>query len=260
MQHKYMKKFNFILFLLFISNMALFAQGTAGESAVYETQFIVDMPTAGLIPKSTFRASTVMSPPGNMNIFFEASPFNNFSMGLSYGGNNIIGSGDVDWQDLPGIHLKFRIVDETLEIPAIALGIITQGRGSYYKEFERSQIYSPGVFGAVSKSFKWWLGNSALHGGICYSFEPKPEIRNVNFYFGFEQTIGQVVSISMEFNPNMEDGADQVMDKKGMLNAGIRLSLVSGLTLELQGRDLFSHMRGSNGFSRSLGIEFISSF
>jgi hypothetical protein len=255
-----MKYLALITLLVIFSSLYTNAQGTAGSNAAYETQFIVDMPTAGIIPKSTFRATTIMASPGNMNIFFEASPFENFALGLSFGGNNIIGSGDVDWQKLPGIFIKYRIVDETLSVPAVALGVITQGRGRYYSEFDRSHVYSPGIFAVASKSFTWWLGNVALHGGLCYSFEPKPELRNINFYLGFEQTLGKSVSINLELNPTMEDGAEQVLDKKGMLNMGLKLSLVEGLTLELQGRDLFSHTKESNGFSRAICIEFISSF
>ena len=57
-------------------------------------------------------------------------------MGFSFGMHNFVGSGDVvKNKDYPEIQIKYRIFDETDKIPAMVLGIDTQGRGRYYEIF-----------------------------------------------------------------------------------------------------------------------------
>jgi len=38
--------------------------------------------------------------------------FDRFQIGLSYGGGNIIGTGQIDWYNLPGVQAKVNILDE----------------------------------------------------------------------------------------------------------------------------------------------------
>lgn len=244
----------------FCATLNIFAQSSAGDKAIYESRYIVDMPTAGVLAKGTFSIYTMMFQEGGLMAELYTAPFEDFNMGLSFGGSNVIGTGKATFQNLPGIHIKYRIIDETRGFPAITLGVITQGRGLFYTDNTRFQTMSPGVFAAVSKNFKWALGSLALHGGLNYSFEPKPENRNINFYAGMEQSIGNVISLNLEFNSNLDDKNREITVNQGMLNAALRWSVAKGLTFELQARDLLKNSKRTEEINRIIGIEFISPF
>jgi len=254
-----MKKLTVIL-LLTILSVNLYSQGSAGSNAIYESRFVVDMPTAGVLPRGAISAYSLFFTNGGVMIYLDAAPFENFNFGISYSGTNILGEGNVEFQDIPGINIRWRLIDETLVLPAVLIGFSNQGRGKYYESYERFQTLFPGVYGAASKSFKWFLGNFALHGGINYSWEQPTDQYYPNVWFGFEHSIGGSGSLIVELNPNIADTGEEMMIKSSLLNAQLRWSVTKGLTLEFIMRDLLNHTKDISGFERWIGIEFINSF
>jgi len=249
-----------IILLLIISMNPVFSQGSAGEDARYESRYVVDMPTSGLLTKGSFSMYAMIYAGGGMLAEISAAPFDNFNMGISFSGSNIIGSGNVTWQEIPGVHLRYRFFDETTVTPAVCIGVNTQGRGEYDRELNRFRTLSPGLFVAASKSFGWLLGDIALHGGLNYSFEPPSDKRAVNLWLGIEHSIGKPASISLEYNANIDEKGREFMSSRGLFNAAIRLNVSSGLTMELQIRDILEHQANISGFTRYIGFEFISAF
>ena len=55
-------------------------------------------------------------------------------------------------------------------MPALALGLNTQGSGDYVDTLQRYEIKALGLYGAMSKNWKSPLGNIGLHTGLNYSF------------------------------------------------------------------------------------------
>jgi hypothetical protein len=248
------------LFTFFANTNKSAAMGSAGSEAAFESRYIVDMPTAGVLPKSSFAVSAVAFDRGGLSAGIHAAPFSNFNMGISFSGVNFIGTGDIEWQEIPAIHLRFRPFDETLYIPAFTMGISTQGSGAYITDEDRFEVFSPGAYLAVSKNFRWIAGTFSLHGGINYSFEPPAESRAPNLYMGVEHSIGPGGAITFEYNANIDDGNPEVVDAKGMLNASLRWSVADGLTLGLQLRDMLGRHKNSTGFTRFVTLEYISPF
>jgi hypothetical protein len=247
--------------LIFLSSLPIsFAQGSAGDGASYESIYIIDQATAGVLRKGDFSIYTQTYPQGGVMVALSAAPFTNFNMGFSYSGTNIVGMGSVDWQNIPGIQLKLRLFDERVSLPAILIGVNTQGRESYLKGSERFMTNSAGIYLALSKNYIWALGNIAFHGGINYSFDPPSDNRSPNFYVGMEQSLGSKGSLNVEFNPTMDEYNTEVMNKKGMLNLSIRWSIYNGITVELQARDVLEHYQHAAGFRRSLVFEYVSTF
>ena len=245
--------------ILFLSCFSLLAQGSSGSKATYETRYIVDMPTAGVLPKSGFSVYSQFFTQGGMLIELAAAPFTNFNFGISYSGINIIGEGDIQFQKLPGVQIRWRLIDETKLFPAILIGLNTQGRGYFHKDYQRFQTLYPGIYGAVSKNFTWALGSLALHGGLNYSFENRDTKGIPDIWAGIEQSISSSTSINLEYNTNLDED-HKVMSTKGLLNASIRMSFIKGLTFELIFRDLFNNTKNISGFERWLGLEFINNF
>ena len=250
-----------IMLILLITPLILAAQkGSAGSKAYYESRYIVDMPNAGVMPKGSFSIFAVAYNGGGILAEITAAPFKDFNMGISYSGLNIIGEGEVTFQDLPGIHMKYRFIDESKSIPAFVLGVNIQGRDKYYEDLNRFRTMSPGIYMALSKQFLWTLGPVSFHAGVNYSFEPPSDDRAANFYIGFEQGLGNAVSFDFEYNSNTDDKNKTIMKNSGLLNAALRLSLPDGFTVGLQARDLLENYSESHGFTRCLTLEYVNNF
>lgn len=241
-----------ILINILLQNLSLTA-GSAGTNYTYETQYLVNMPTAGLIPKSSQLFSMNFSGKSGMMVAAEYSPINNASLGISFGGIGILGNETIKFQEYPGILAKYRFLNESKYFPAIALGFNSQGFGIYDDVAGEYQINSPGFYLAFSKSFKWDYGFYAIHMGTNYSLEPKSSNRRVNAYFGFEHTIANRASVNFEYNFNSPKNSGYNL-MEGMSSLGLRYSIEKISTIELKLVDLF----GTRGeMQRFLKIEFV---
>ena len=254
-------RINIFIILLLVFNSILYSQGSAGETARFESRYIIDMPTAGLVKQGHYTFYASIYSQGGLMAELSAALFNNFNMGLSISGQNIVGTGDVTWQKYPGIQLRYRLFDEKSYIPAFTIGVSTQGRGVYNKDAERSETLAPGLFLATSKSFIWFLGSMSLHSGISYPFEEKRNTNNPNIYVGFEQSLGKSLSFNFEYNSNLDDNNRKFIDQRGLVNLGFRWAVANNLTLELQLRDVLDNqVQQNNEFTRYIVFEYISPY
>ena len=179
------------------------------------------------------------------------------SFGISYGGSNLIGRGNIDWYRVPGVNVRVRILNESTSIPALTAGFDSQGKGEYFKDEGRYSIKSPGFFAAASKNFALW-GFLALHAAANYSLENKDGDNFVNFSCGAEKTIGSNVSFIIEYNFALNDNNGNFGSGDGYLNTGIRWSVGNGFTLEFDLRDLLQNGKANpNSADRGLRIEYI---
>ncbi|MEE9449538.1 MAG: hypothetical protein V3V72_05755 [Ignavibacteriaceae bacterium] len=237
-----------------------FSQGSAGNEAEYEYRYLIDMPTAGILHKGFVGVTSDILPNGVLIAAIEAGVFENVSFGISFGGSNFIGSGNVDWYKWPGINIRLRIIDEAILLPAITLGFDTQGKGEYFDSLGRYTIKSPGIFAAVRKNFDF-IGYLSLHGSVNYSLESEDGDNFVNLKVGAEKTFGSNFSFIIEydfaFNDNNSPGFGE---DKGYLNIGLRWTISNGFTLGFDLRDLRSNKSGTkNSFDRAIRIEYIQS-
>lgn len=255
-----MKKYKLIIvFILFIQSIAL-SQGSAGELAKFEYRNLIDMPAAGILEKGFVGVSNNIMPEGVVISRLEVGVFENVSFGISYGGANIIGSGKVDWYNLPGVNIRFRFINETITFPALTIGFDSQGKGAEFENPNRYQIKSPGFFVAASKNFQF-LGYLSLHSTANYSLEKTDGDNFLNFRIGAEKTIGEAFSFVTEYDFGFNDNSVTSLGKgNGYLNMGLKLSVGSGFTLALEVRDIFNNKRwNTNAADRALTIEYIKS-
>ena len=249
-----------ILLFVTVFSLTIFAQGTAGTDAKYEYRSLIDLPTAGILEKGYVGVSADVMPHGVVISKIEVGVFDNFSFGISYGGSNVIGTGKVDWYELPGVNVRARLVDETEGVPALTIGFDSQGKGFYNDALNRYEIKSPGFYVAGAKNFEF-LGYLSLHGEINYSLERDDDDKDLNLGVGVEKTIGGKVSLVAEYNFAINDNTIRAYgDGNGYLNMGVRWSVGEGFTLGLDFRDLLSNKKiNSYKADRALYVEFISS-
>lgn len=251
-------KFIKIAILFFVSAFYLFAQESAGSEASRPIRKIIDLPTPGT-PKSGDLAFDFDILTGvNFISRLELGIFNNFSIGASFGIENFIGSGKINFYKIPGLNAKYRIFTETRRFPSIALGIETQGMGNYLDSLSRYEVKSPGLFLALSKNFKL-LGYFSLYGVFGYSLENKLE-DDFNIEIGFEKTIWKMISFVFEYNFALNDNSSNSLGKgRGYMNMGIMCSLSNKVTLSFHLRNLMDNNKISQNSERALSIIYYSS-
>lgn len=257
-----MAKIKILLALFIISFFNLLnlnAQNKDSYLLNYEPRAIIDMPTAGLIPKGQYSINSSIYTGGGVAANFTVGVFTNFNFGISWTANSLIGNENITSQEIPGVNLSYRFLDEILDFPAILIGINTQGKSIYFVKEERFETYSSGVYLVASKNFKSFLGSNSIHWGINYSLEPSPNKRKVNTYLGFEQLLGNNVSFSAEYNFLLNE-SDNIVYKsgRGMLSSSLKFSPTDNFVFELQFRDLLKARKLENGISRIIAFDFIN--
>jgi hypothetical protein len=252
-----MKKFFVtVIFLFFVSKVL--AQGTSGTDANYEYRYLIDVPSTGVMEKGFVGVSLDAMPLGVIITKIEVGVFKNFSFGISYGGANVIGQGTIDWYKLPGVNVRFRVLDESDQYPAITIGFDSQGKGVYYSSNNRFEIKSPGFFASTSRNFKF-LGYLNLVASLNYSLERKDGDKDLNFAFGLEKTIGNQISVIAEYNLGINDNNGGAYGNgSGYLNIGARFSPGGGFTFGMDLRNLSDNRKINGGKAdRAIFVEYI---
>lgn len=252
------KSFASFLIIFTLISINSFAQGSSGEDAKYEYRYLIDVPSAGILEKGFVGVSVDVMPLGVVIPKIEVGVFDNISFGVSYGGGNIIGVGEVDWYKYPGVNFRVRIFNETEERPAVTVGFDSQGKGRYFESQERFAIKSPGIFVAAAKNFNF-LGFLSVHGMANYSFERKDGDQDLNLAVGVEKTIGSTVSLVAEYSfANNDNTSASLGDGSGFMNVGVRWSPGSGFTLGLDLRDMLDNKKfTSSKADRAIFFEYI---
>lgn len=253
-----MKKKYVILFVVLLISGISFAQGSSGTNAKYEYRNLIDLQTAGIIGKGYVGVDMDVMPYGTVITKIEVGVMENFSFGISYGGSNVIGSGNISWYKLPGVNVRARIFDETESFPAISLGFDSQGKGRFNKPLNRYEIKSPGFFAVASKNYEFF-GYLSLHAVVNYSLERDDADKDLDLGIGFEKTIGQRISLVGEYDFAINDNTGQSLGNgNGYLNLGLRWSVGDGLTLGLNLRDLLDNKKfNSASADRGIFVDYV---
>ncbi|MBI2419920.1 MAG: hypothetical protein HYV28_18810 [Ignavibacteriales bacterium] len=245
--------------LLSIGSIYTFAQTTAGEDAKMEYRTLIDMTASGVLERGMVAVSNDVMPGGVLIARFEAGIFTDMNIGVSFGGANIIGSGSPRWYKLPAASLRYKLFNETLNMPQMTIGFDSQGKGEFIDSLDRYAIKSPGLFLAGSKNFAIF-GYLTFHGSLNYSFENGDGDNFINMMVGAEKTLGSKVSLIGEYDFGFNDnGADSKASKgNGYLNIGVRWAPAEGITLGIDLRDMLSNKKWApGGADRALKLEFI---
>lgn len=235
------------------------AQGSAGSAGKLEPRALVDFPTAGMIPRGNIALDVDFYREGGVDLACAVGIFDRLSVGLSYGGAGLIGSGSPVMNATPGFNVKLRLLEESVYVPALALGFDSQGHDGYSRGLNRYVIKSPGLYAVFSKNYAL-LGYLSLHGGTNYSLERSDGNRNVNLFAGIEKTIGPFLSLMMEYNLASNDAGEHALGEgKGYLNLALRCSLGGGLTLGINFKDLADNGGNVTVANRTVHIEYVRS-
>jgi hypothetical protein len=215
---------------------------------------LIDNPTCGNYSRGEYEIRARMEPEGGVLAGIYIGVSNNFSIGVSYGGDRVIGYGTIKGYRNPGVEIRYRVLEETLMYPAFALGFCSQGHGPQLDG--RYRIKSKGFYGVVSKNFEF-IGNLSLHGGLNYSLEHSDGNRNLDIFWGVEKMITQIYSVVMDYDLGLNEGIDEYKEN-GYLNIGVKGYFAPYIAIEFDVRNLLE--TGDDGVNRVLKLSYIDSF
>lgn len=245
-----MKKVVALALFLFVCKINAYAQG------YLQPRQLIDLPTAGTLERGSFAIDLRMYHNGGLigGVAVGISP--RFLFGLSFGGENIIGEGDVNWNPDPGFQARFRIVDEGFGMPAVTIGVNSQGYGPYRDG--RYLNKSRGFFGVVSKNYAIFY-NLGIHGGLNYSFEDDDE-KDLNFFVGADLSFSREVRAILEYDlaNNDNENDDKFGSGTGYLNTALQWSFSDRLFLQFNLKNLFKN--GPRQVTREFKIGYFEFF
>jgi len=254
---KYRLKGACLLILVFFAS-PLQAQGSAGTKGDAEPRFIVDMPTAGMLAKGSFAVDVEFYQEGGVLGTLSAGIFDRLTFGVSYGGSRLLGSQKAIMNPVPGATIKVRLLEESVSLPALALGFDSQGKDGYVRELDRYAVKSPGLYAVASKNYLL-AGYFSIHGGVNYSFERLDGDKSFNIYLGAEKTIGPFLSLLAEYNLALNDNSGEAIGKgRGYLNMALKWAFTGGLTLGVNVKDILRNARGVSLVNRTARLEIVS--
>jgi hypothetical protein len=245
----------FFLWLIFSSGLV-----TAQEILPAQSIFVIDCPTAATLDKGSFLGEIRAYSQGGLQGGVKVGLSDRFMIGISYGGSNIIGEGDVDWNPYPGAEVRYRLFHEQLNFPAISIGFNNQGYGAYIDSLERYSEKSRGLFAAASKSFRF-LGAMAIHGGVNYSFETGDGDKDLNGFIALEKSINEEIGIFVEYDLAMNDNKENnIGSGKGYLNTSVKWSFGDQVFIDFVWKNILQNKNNQPYSSRQIRLYFVQYF
>jgi hypothetical protein len=126
-----MKKITALTIVLILLTASLLWSQTESEFQAVQPRDLIDCPTAGLLPRGSFDVDVRLFPGGGALGGISVGLTDHLLLGVSYGGAKIISDQKVDWFPQPGVSVKYRLIEETFALPALAVGFNSQGYGAY---------------------------------------------------------------------------------------------------------------------------------
>jgi hypothetical protein len=239
----------------------------SGSHTLYDIapRKLVDMPTAGTLPRGTFQLGLRLYTAGGALGYTDIGLSNRFMLGISYGGTEIVSSEDPQWNPRIGFSLKFRIVDELEYFPAIAVGFTDQGYGAYREDWERYTFKSRGFYAVTSRSFYFYKWTAGWHFGVNYSREDNVDHDDdVNLFGGFDATFNYNLALLLEYDAGLNDDSGEQSEiagrGRGYMNLSIKWLFAENLELEILLKDMLVNRRESSTVGREVRMMYIDHF
>ncbi|MCL2064402.1 MAG: hypothetical protein FWG98_08525 [Candidatus Cloacimonetes bacterium] len=223
----------------------------------------VDSPTAGILSRGEAMIHLKAFQNNGIVVGADVGLFDFMQFGLSAGGTNIIGNKEPDFNRVD-YKIKIRIINETLTMPAIALGIDTQGHGEYYSSQRRYEIKSKGLYAVASKNASF-LGLLGADFGMNYSLDEmnQKNAKHYDIFFGLYKTIGNHVTVFGDFSIGLNDLKNSKDEftltglSRGYLHTAVQVHLSDQLSIKLLMHDLLENRRETDWFfDRSIMLDY----
>ena len=245
-----MKKL-FVLLVIFVFSGRIEAQ----PGSLY-LDLLIDTPTAKILESGQIQSQLRMYHRGGLLTTLSVGITNRFFIGISYGGENIIGTGDVDMNPLPCVRIGYLLFREQYLSPGILLGFNSQGYGNYIDDKKRYLVKSKGLYAVASKNTSF-LGGLGIHFGINWSLENEYD-NSPNIFAGCHKWINPELLILAEYDLGLNDNTKQALGSgKGFLNCGVRWNFSYHIFFEFDWKNILENTEGLPGSSREIKMFYM---
>ena len=222
---------------------------------------LVDAPTAGLLPRGSFDFDVKIYPKGGIITTLDIGITNRLMIALSFGGENVIGEGEANWNPDMEFAVKYRFLHESYALPAFVLGYDGQGYGAYDDSLKRYTYKSKGFYAVLSKNYLVAEVPVGLHGGINYTLEKKDD-KNADIFVGADVRFTQGWGIVLEYDLATNDDYSHSLYGQGYgyLNGGIQWIFSNRLLLEFDFKNMLKNRKGVSTLDREFRITFFDFF
>jgi len=219
---------------------------------------LANVPIAGLLDRGTYEIDLRMYPEGGLYTFVTIGFLRSVNIGFSYGAENVIGRGRVDWNPNVEFAFKARLIPESRVLPALALGYAGQGFGPHLTDpdplddvdLDRYAVKSPGFYAVLSKNYRI-LTEVGLHLGVNKSREADVD-DDLNAFAGMDLSLSPELYLILEYDAALNDNdEDAVGYGNGYLNFGLKWAASEHLRLEFYFTNLLDNVR-SKGESATI--------
>ncbi len=250
--------------LLFVFALSTAASSQISERRLYGTQgvnikqdsyftkplHIIDTPTASILRGGDFRTGARMYEKGGVLASLSAGVSDRVMFGVSFGGLHIIGAEQkIEWNSVPGVHFVYRLLEESLKLPAMVVGFDSQGYGPEYTDYhedpffaddssswgdpgkygKRYHFLSRGFFVTVSKTYSTFV-TAGLHTGISYSLEKAHKTKPTpTIYMASDLHLTPDLAVLIEYDFAIHENSRY---PGGILNMGARWSFGNNVFLD----------------------------
>jgi hypothetical protein len=219
---------------------------------------LVDSPTAGLVEKGRYAVDMRLFANGGVLGRLQAGALKRLSIGLSFGGERLIGEGDIDWYPRVEVTARYRVIEENQTWPALVLGYETQGYGAYGGV--RYQIKSKGFYLAASKNYASSLGQFGIHAGANISREDTDD-DDWSAWFGLDKSINEELALLAEYDLARNDDGQRAQGvEEGFLNVGARWVVGPQLKIACYLKNTLRSGRFDPHSSRELSVIYTEEF
>lgn len=221
---------------------------------------LMHMPVALSYEKGTLESNLSMYSNGGLLTTLTVGIMDRFDIGISYGGENIIGTGDANLNPQPCVQIRYMMYPEQYLMPAFLIGFDSQGFGRYNESLKRYYIKSRGLYLVASKNTSF-IGGLGLHAGINYSLEKEDNDDDINLFAGAHKYLNEELVVLGEYDFAINDNAGKALgNKKGYLNLGIRWILQEQFFVEFSWKDIFENRKETIGSSREVKLIYKTHF
>jgi len=254
-----------LLFLMFdTSAFAQQSQTVARVTPVSRLQprMLVDCPTAGLLPRGSFDFDIRIYPEGGLIFGLDVGLMRRFMVGMSFGGENVIGEGEPDWNPRIEFAAKYRLINESWSFPALVIGYDSQGDGAYDDSLDRYVYKSKGFYAVMSKGYAMGEVPVAFHAGANYSLENDDEDKDVSVFFGADIRFGENLGVVAEYDLGANDDKAKELFGRGYgyLNVGAQWIFSERLFLQFNLKNLLLNRKDASTWGRGFRIVYFESF
>jgi hypothetical protein len=205
--------------------------------------YYVDQPYLDVPGHGEYKIQLRFGPDGGILGFFHVGVMDRFSFGVSYGASNLIGSGDPEFYEIPGVQVKIMAI-QGYAAPQLILGFDNQGFGAY--NGARYAVMSKGLYAQLGKTLILSRVEIIPSLGCNFCFEGE---NRFDMFMGMTIQFSSNSGIIMDYSANFDDNIDQ---NKGYFNVGLKFMFYDELSFEFGLRDLLDN--GPSGADQQLNI------